>query len=136
MRVVQVYGVLPVRSEELGSVSQQQVRYCQIYDIEASPRELFESDLLWQLEQWRSAGERLIVMMDANTHVLTGRLSRNLTRDTLNLREITKSFLGELCPYTHSRGSIPIDGVWATEDISVTAVKWLSFEESPGDHRA
>jgi hypothetical protein len=135
-RVVQVYGVLPIRSEELGSVSQQQVRYCQTYDIEASPRELFESDLLWQLEQWRSAGERLIVMMDANTHVLTGRLCRNLTRDTLNLREITKSFLGELCPYTHSRGSIPIDGVWATEDISITAVKWLSFEESPGDHRA
>jgi hypothetical protein len=70
-RVVQVYGVLPHRSEELGSVSQQQVRYCQFFGIEASPRELFESDLLWQLEQWRSAGERLIVMMDANTHVLT-----------------------------------------------------------------
>jgi hypothetical protein len=68
--------------------------------------------------------------------VLIGLLSRSLTQDSINLREITKSFLGELCPYTHSRGSIPIDGVWATEDITVTAVKWLSFEESPGDHRA
>ena len=26
--------------------------------------------------------------------------------------------------------------MWATEDITITAVKWLTFEESPGDHRA
>ena len=54
-----------------------------------------------------------------------------------SLREITQDFLGSVCPFTHASGSQPIDGVWATEDITITvAVKWLTFEESPGDHRA
>lgn len=46
-----------------------------------------------------------------------------------------KDHLGELCSHTHRSGSEPIDGVWATNDITITAVKWLSFEESPGDNR-
>lgn len=59
-----------------------------------------------------------------------------MMRDDIGLREITKDHLGELCPKTHERGSQPIDGVWATDDITITAVKWLPFSESPGDHRA
>ena len=74
-------------------------------------------------------------MMDANDHVLTGKLGRLLTHDTIGLREITKAHLGKLCPKTHIRGSSPIDGVWATPDITITGVKWLGFAESLGDHR-
>ena len=72
--------------------------------------------------------------MDANCHDLTGRLSRALTHPSIGLHEITKDFLGSLCPNTHARGSEQIDGVWTTSDITSTAVKWLPFEESPGDH--
>jgi hypothetical protein len=73
-------------------------------------------------------------MMDCNSHVLTGRLGRSLV--ALGLREITKDFLRELCLNTFSSGSEHIDGVWATSDITITAVKWLTYEESPGDHQA
>jgi hypothetical protein len=136
-RVVHCYGVLPRASVELGSVHLQHVRYIQTNLVEdISPRELFETDFIWQLQCWRSQGERLIVMMDANTHVLTGRLSRAMTHKSINVREATKDILGSLCPNTHIRGSRPIDGIWTTPDITVTAVKWLPFSESPGDHRA
>ena len=136
-RLVQVYAVRPEYSEEMGSVCQQQVRYMQESDIYGvTPRQLFESDFLNQLRVWRNQGDRLIVMMDANEHVLTGRMCRQLANEDINLREITQDFHGSLCPNTHSSGSQPIDGVWATADITVTAIKWLSFEESPGDHRA
>jgi hypothetical protein len=134
-RVVHGYGVLPRPSEEIGSVYQQHVRYIQSKLIEEiSPRELFESDFIWQLQVWRSQGERLIVMMDANTHVLTGRLCPAMAHESIVLREATKDVLGYLCPNTHIRGSQPIDGIWTTPDITVTAVKWLPFSESPGDH--
>ena len=136
-RVVQVYGVRPERSEQYGSVYQQHVRYMQETGIDGvSPRQLFETDLLYQLRKWREAGDRLILMMDANEHVLTGRLCRQLPMDGINLREITKDVVGSLCGYTHESGSQPIDGVWATPDITITGVKWLPFEQSPGDHRA
>lgn len=136
-RVVQSYAVLPAISQELGSLYQQHLRYMQEYGIEGyTPRELFEIDLLNQLRVWRAQGDRIILMMDANDHVLTGKLCRQLTSEGIGLREITKAFHGELCPFTHIRGSRPIDGVWATDDITITGVKWLPFEESPGDHRA
>jgi hypothetical protein len=75
-------------------------------------------------------------MMDANCHVLTGRMSRALTHESIGLQEITKDHLGSLCPNTHASSSEQIDGVWVTSDITITAVKWLHFEESPGDHRS
>jgi hypothetical protein len=61
---------------------------------------------------------------------------RALTQESIGLREITKDHLESLCPNTHASGSEQIDGGWATTDITITAVKWLSYEESPGDHRA
>jgi hypothetical protein len=75
-------------------------------------------------------------MMDINCHVLTGRLSRALTQESIGLRKITKDRLGMLCQNTHASGSEQIDGVWTTSDVTITAVKWLSYEESPADHRA
>ena len=134
-RVVQAYAVRSQRSQEEGSVYQQHLRYLQNNGFDTvTPRALFESDLLWQLQVWIALGDRIILMMDINCHVLTGRFSRALADN--GLREITKDFLGELCPNTHSSGSEHIDGVWTTSDITVTAVKWLPYEESPGDHRA
>ena len=135
-RIIHAYAVRPNRSKEIGSVYQQHLRYMQRNGFTGSPRDLFVSDLLNQLQVWRAQGDRLILMMDANEHVLTGKFCRRLIDDSIGLREITKDVVGSLCPNTHGMGSIPIDGVWATSDITVTSVKWLSLEESPGDHRA
>jgi hypothetical protein len=85
-RVVHSYGVLPRASKEIGSVDQQHVRYIQSNLLEdISPRDLFESDFIWQLQFWRSQGERLILMMDANCHVLTGRLCRAFAHESISL---------------------------------------------------
>lgn len=76
--LVQVYGVRPERSQKIGSVYQQHLRYIQTnLDYDVSPRDLFESDLVWQLQMWRASGDCIILMMDANCHVLMGRLSRS-----------------------------------------------------------
>ena len=89
--MVQGYGVLARFSEELGSVCQQHIRYIQHNNLgNIAPRDLFEDDLCWQLRVWRALGDRIILMMDANCHVLTGRLSRALTHPSIGLREITK----------------------------------------------
>jgi hypothetical protein len=104
-RVVQGYAVRAARSQEVGSVDQQHVRYIQNHGLgNVTPRDLFGSDLLWQLQVWRALGNRIILMMDANCNVLTGRLSRALTQESIGLREITKDHLGSLYPNTHASG--------------------------------
>jgi len=121
--------------KDLSAVGYQHVRYIQHSGLgKVTPRELFESDLLWQLEMWKAAGDRIILMMDINCHVLTGKLSRAL--NSIGLQEVTKDILGGLCPNTHANGSKQIDGIWITPNITITAIKWLTYEESPGDHRA
>ena len=104
--------------------------------VGVTPRQLFVHDLLWQLRVWRAAGDRIILCMDANEHVLTGPLCRQLTSEGIDLREATKARLGSLCPHTYIDSRIPIDGVWTTPDIEITGITWLPFDESPGDHRA
>ena len=130
-RVVHAYGVRSERSEKIGSVYQQHVRYMQEHGIVGiRPRQLFEDDFLNQLRVWRRNGDRIILMMDANENVLTGRMCRELPKEGIELREATKDVLGELCPHTHPAGSMPIDGVWTTPDITVTNVKWLPLLNS------
>ena len=61
-RIVQGYGVRKVNSKVLGSVEQQHKRYIQNNQLgDINPRELFESDLLWQLTVWRALGDRIIL---------------------------------------------------------------------------
>ncbi|KAL7484399.1 LOW QUALITY PROTEIN: hypothetical protein ACHAW6_010032 [Cyclotella cf. meneghiniana] len=128
MRIVQDYGVRSSHSMILGLVDQQHHHYIQLNGlVNITPRQLFESDLIWQLQMWRSMEDRIILLMDINCHVLTGQLSCALTGEGVKLREITKDHLDFLCPNTHASGSKQIDGVWATPDITITSVKWLPY---------
>jgi hypothetical protein len=134
--VVTVYAIGRNRSERLASYYQQQVRYIQLRNLRTTPRQLLEDDLLQQLRVWRASGERIILMMDANENITTGRLCRQLGNDDIELQNSTLLRHGKLPTNTHADGSEPIDGLWHTPDVEITEVKWLSFEESPGDHRA
>jgi hypothetical protein len=136
-RYVQGYAVIDRFTPHLDSIYQQSVVYKQEHNIVgATPRQLFVHDLLWQLRVWRATGDRIILCMDANEHVLMGPLCRQLTSQGIDLQEATKARLGSLCPHTYVDGRIPIDGVWTTPDIEITGITWLPFDESPGDHRA
>jgi hypothetical protein len=95
------YVPLGHKKLDLWISSKSEVRYIQNQGLgNVTPRDLFESDLLWQLQVWRALGDQIILMMDANCNVLTGRLSRALTQESIGLREITKDHLGSLCPNT------------------------------------
>jgi hypothetical protein len=135
-RVVTVYAVGRNKSERLASYYQQQLRYIQIHNLRTTPRKLLKDDLLQQLRVWRANGERIILMMDANENVTTGQLCRQLGSDDIELQNSTLLRHGSLPAHTHADGSEPIVGLWHTPDVEITEIKWLSFDESPGDHRA
>ena len=87
------------------------------------------------MKNWRGIGERIILFIDANEHVLKGKLPQRLFEE-LEMVEATNTRWEEDEPKTHIRGSIPIDGVYHTKDLEILSTVQLSFDESVGDHRS
>ena len=108
----------------------------QLHNITGTPQQLFGKDLLHQRKLWRMSGERIILLMDANEHVLTGKFNQAITRTGLDLEEFTHKYWGAHQPYTHINGKIPIDGGYKSPEIEVLNVCMLPFLDSPGNHHA
>ena len=99
------------------------------------PRTRFREDLVRQLTQWREAGDRIIVCMDANENIYKKSIGKTLMKeDGLGMKEVVGSFTGKQVGTTFFRGSTPIDGVWATPDIVVTGACIMPVGYGIGDH--
>ena len=101
------------KSKGLHTVYQQQVRYMQLHNLKGSPQQLFDKDLLHQCKLWHKSGERVILLMDANEHVLKGKFNKVLTRNGLDMEEFTNS-------------SIPIDCGYKSSEIEVLNLFWIA----------
>ena len=134
-RIIFAYQVTKnENSKGMKTILQQHRRAIQHLGLKVSPRQLFQDDLIGVMKNWRKMGERIILFIDANEHVLTGKLPRRLF-EQLDMEEATNTKWGEEEPRTHIRGSFPIDGVYHTKDLEITSTVQLSFHESVGDHR-
>jgi hypothetical protein len=101
------------------------------------PRKKFQQDLIDLLTKWRKEGRRLIVCLDANDHVYTGRLGKAMVDSPgLDLKESMMHTTGIPLTATYFRGSRPIDAVWATPDIDITNICAMPIGFGIGDHRA
>ena len=92
--------------------------------------------MITQLKQWRDQGDRLIVCLDANEDIYRKAIERELTdMNGLALREVVGEFTNKKVGPTFFRGLKPIDGVWATSDISVANACIMPVGYGIGDHR-
>ena len=116
-RVISAYSVGQRVTEGEGRVYQQHLREImrnESIPLETTPYELFCNDLIQQLQTWVAQGDRIILMMDANEHVLNGTLCRRMRDEELglDLEETShKKVWGGQEINTHIDGSKPIDGV-------------------------
>jgi hypothetical protein len=133
---VVVYQTGSGKSNGLRTIYQQQIWYMQLHNIMGTPQQLFDKVLMHQCNLWRKFGERIILLMDANEHILTGKFNRAITRAGLDLEEFTHKCWGACQPYTHISGKISINGGYKSPEIEVLNVCMLPFLESPGDHCA
>ena len=134
-RIVSAYNLAHHQSTEFGSAFQQYTRYIQISGISNhTPRSLFHADFTGVLRRWIQDGERLLIFIDLNEHILDSRLARDLME--LGLKEATHPHWPEgVEPRTYIRGRGPIDAVYFTPDLEIVATLQLSFHEGVGDHR-
>ena len=136
-RVVSAYCVGKNKPRGPGRVYQQHLRYIQHKGLDVTPYDMFCQDLLWQLKMWKQQGDRIILTMDANEHILSGTIGKMLTEEEngLDLVELSHKSWREVEPNTYIDGTRPIDGVWASDSLEIGGFKMLSFGESVGDHR-
>jgi hypothetical protein len=72
------------------------------------------------MKQWRAAGERLVLCLDANENIYRAELGQQLTDlHGLGMRKVVGDFTGKRLGATFFRGSEPIDAIWATSDLEV-----------------
>ena len=63
-------------------------------------------------------------------------MGKALTDNTgLNMKEVVGTHTGKEIGATYFRGSQPIDGIWATPDITVTGACVMPCGYGVGDHR-
>ncbi len=85
------------------------------------PRKHFHDDFVKQLNKWHREGDRLVVCMDANEDIYKKSLGKSLmSSEGLNMVEVVGEFTRKRIGATFFRGSKPIDGIWATQDLVVT----------------
>ena len=69
-RVVSAYAPTGSSASRKETYWKQQERYILKKGLKTNPKKMFRKDLLRQLHQWRSKGERMVLMMDANEDVI------------------------------------------------------------------
>lgn len=124
------------RSEGPHTVYTQQLTTINNLGLDTTPYSLFVNDLVSALQGWRAAGDRIILFIDSNEHILRGHLARRLSHPSINLQESSHRFWQTDQEHnTHYMGTQPIDGIYTSPEIDVTSFMALSFHEGVGDHR-
>jgi hypothetical protein len=116
------------------TIFQQHKHYMQRHGLYGTPWELFRLYFVSAVSSWLEHGDRIIIFIDANEHILNGTLPNDL--HSLGLLEATHKHWAKDEPrtYVHGNGA-PIGGVFHMPDLEITLVLQLFFREGAGNHR-
>jgi hypothetical protein len=73
---------------------------------------------------WQQQGDRLLIFMDMNEHILHGPLAKCMF--CLGLKKATHQYWGGIEPHTYVGDKEPIDPVFHTSELKVTSTLQLS----------
>ena len=139
LHVIFAYRPCPNTSGRLRSVYAQHRRFFDSQQRYVCPRSAFLEDLGTFIATKCSRGDAILLLADMNGDIRHPTLSTFAS--ALQLHElILQKFPALPLPATFHRGgrsgSVPIDGAWATDDLTIDAISWRDAPSSPGDHRA
>ena len=89
--VITVYAPCVNIGIEEYTVYKQRKRYIQEKDLKTNPKTMFREDFLAVLQRWRAKGDRVVLFMDANEHVMDGAMCEQLTGGDPQMREVVHS---------------------------------------------
>jgi hypothetical protein len=99
-----------------------------------NPRDRLLHDLGQEIEIWRALGDQILVMGDFNEDVRGPVLTDFFAK--FGMRNIIQERHGTNMPATHQRGSVPVDGMFATARLTPERSGYTAFVHGVGgDHR-
>ena len=134
-RVVTAYAPTGSRSSGTKTYYKQSQRFIENNGLNTTPKRMFRDDLCAVLKQWRSLGDRIVLMITAKGNVLNGHVSHALAEEGIKLKEAVHAMTPGQGPKTYFRGKQSIDGIWYTPDLELKGASYLSFDADMGDHR-
>ena len=132
-RVVSVYVPILVSSHGHKKVAVQQQRALLSMGLKDNVITKFWSDFWIQVDQWLAQGEQLIIGGDWNQDV-TGKKFLKPFLDR-NLLPAISSRHGNELPETHNNGTKPIDEIFLSSTLGITAAGYLEHGRALSDHR-
>ena len=134
-RIVTAYAPTGNKDSKFGSYYKQILRYIQRKGLRTNPKAMFREDLCRELRHWRSLGDQVLLMMDANENVLDGAMVKKMALSNIGMRAAVHSQTMSHVPKTHIRGSQSIDDILFSPGLVVAGASYLPFCEDLGDHR-
>jgi len=137
-RIICGYNLCRSNRQDNGTSYSQQRRYqiWQQQDHITCPRVKFREDLGKLLKEWRAAGDKLIVCLDANENIYTQALRKLfINPEGLGMIEAEGRYTGKKIGPTYFRGQLPIDGIWTTPDMTVSNACIMPAGYGIRDHR-
>ena len=134
-RIITAYQPVRARKKGFNTVYRQHLRHFKTLGRIGCPRNFFRMDLRQFLLQCLADGEKIILMLDANENMETGKLARLFRSTELDLVDAVRERSGVPGPPTWFRGSHQIDGVWVSRGITIQRAAFLPFFLGIGDHR-
>ena len=135
-RIVSVYNPIGTSKGAL-SVNQQQTRKLQTVDNNQTPRDALIKDLRKLVKQWIEDGEHLIIGMDANEDVRTGKLTTMLREQRLHNAILSNyPHISSITTFERTEKEVPIDATMTMFDANKSIrAGYLAFDEgTPEDH--
>ena len=99
------------------------------------PSTILISDLLDLISQWISAGDHVILAMDANQDVYSGKLATALSQEPLNMTCLMHRATGERVPNSHLWGTGRISTIFGSPGVRVGHGMCYPHWFGIGDHR-
>ena len=131
-RLVSVYVPHPTALHGPRKVLCQQHRAVLSKNITTPPLLLFWEDFWAQLDEWIAQGDQLIIAGDWNTNTTSSTFLKPFTQRTLI--PAIASLHGQTLPPTFNSGSSPIDEIFISTSLKITAAGYLEHGTTLGDH--
>ena len=133
-RIISAYQPCRSSPKRLDTVYSQQRRYFKLHGDTRCPRAIFRSDLHSLLKIWIDAGDKVLLLIDANEDLSKGPLSSKLK--SLQMYDAIAKRSGIPGPATFATGLNQIDGAFFSRNFECTGARFLPLWTGIGDHRA
>lgn len=123
-----------VRSKQtVNTVFLQRERHLRRCNKNGCPRQHFITDLIKFITGLMVGDNKIILAADVNEHATEGLLAKELEK--IGLMSTYHKMFNQAGPASHIAGSDPINGIWASSNLSASAVSILPQKFGAGDHR-